>query len=180
MARRLGPKPIAHQPPVGSDRIAQLVTPQEWRAAMGSFPSGVTVVTTWDGAAPVGTTASSFCSVSLEPPLLLVCLGYANPALVPIERSGVLGVNILSAEHLDLAMRFALNPEDDRFAGIPYRAAAGGAPELDVATVFIDCLLEQSHAAGDHKIVVGRGARISHNSTAPPLLYHKGAFPRQF
>ena len=57
-------------------------------------------------------------------------------------------------------------------------AAAGGAPELEAATVFIDCVLEDAHDAGDHKIVVGRGIRINHNSAAPPLLYHKGNFPK--
>jgi 3-hydroxy-9,10-secoandrosta-1,3,5(10)-triene-9,17-dione monooxygenase reductase component len=153
-------------------------TPAEWRAAMGYFPSGVTIVTSWDGEAPVGTTASSFCSVSLEPPLLLVCLDHKNPALAPIQRCGLLGVNILSAECHDLAMRFGRPSEDDRFAGLLYRSAAGGAPQLDVAPVFIDCVLEQGHPAGDHTIVVARPRRIIHTSAEPPLLYHKGAFPR--
>ena len=144
---------------------------------MGYFPSGVTIVTTWRDATPIGSTASSFCSVSLTPPLLLVCLDLANPVLAPIERSGVFGVNILNAECRDLALRFARNPEDDRFAAIAHRARAGGAPQLEAATVFIDCVLETAHAAGDHKIVVGRGAHIDHNYAAPPLLYHKGLFP---
>jgi 3-hydroxy-9,10-secoandrosta-1,3,5(10)-triene-9,17-dione monooxygenase reductase component len=157
---------------------AHALTAQDWRAAMGSFPSGVTIVTTWREGAPVGTTASSFCSVSLDPPMLLVCLGHDNPALAPIEKSGVLGVNILNAQCRDLALRFGRNPDDDRFAGLAYRAAAGGAPELEAATVFIDCVLEDAHDAGDHKIVVGRGIRINHNSAAPPLLYHKGNFPK--
>lgn len=77
----------------------QTPTPDEWRAAMGYFPSGVTIVTTWEQDAPVGATVSSFCSVSLEPPLLLVCLDRANPARGPIERSEVFGVNILNEEH---------------------------------------------------------------------------------
>jgi 3-hydroxy-9,10-secoandrosta-1,3,5(10)-triene-9,17-dione monooxygenase reductase component len=152
-------------------------TADEWRAAMGYFPTGVTIVTAWRDATPVGTTASSFCSVSLTPPLLLVCLDLANPALAPIERSGRFGVNILSAECRDLALRFGRNPQVDPFAAIAHRARAGGAPHLEAATVFIDCVVEAAHAAGDHKIVVGRGAHIDHNSTAPPLLYHKGAFP---
>ena len=85
---------------------------------------------------------------------------------------------MLAAECVDLALRFARNPEDDRFQGLPYRALQGGAPELEVAAVFIDCVVTQSHLAGDHKIVVGRGLRVNHNSHAPPLLYHKGAYPR--
>jgi flavin reductase (DIM6/NTAB) family NADH-FMN oxidoreductase RutF len=157
---------------------AHALSAREWRAAMGCFPSGVTIVTTWRDGEPVGTTASSFCSVSLEPPMLLVCLGYDNPALAPIEKSRVLGINILNAEGRDLALKFGRNPDEDRFAGLAYRTADGGAPELEAASVFIDCLLESAHGAGDHKIVVGRGVRINHNSAAPPLLYHKGAFPK--
>ncbi len=165
-------------PPRALRRGARPVTADQWRGAMGHFPSGVTIVTTWHGTAPIGTTASSFCSVSLEPPLLLVCLDHANPALAPIERCGRFGVNILSAECRDLALRFATNPEDDRFAGIIWRASAEGAPRLEAASVFIECVLEDAHLAGDHKIVVGRGVRIDHASAAPPLLYHKGVFPR--
>ena len=154
------------------------VTPEAWRAAMGCFPSGVTIITTWRGDAPVGTTASSFCSVSLTPPMLLVCLDLANPALAPIEHCRRFGVNILGAQCVDLALRFARNPEDDRFAELAHRAHREGAPQLDAATVFIDCALQQVHEAGDHKIVVGLGVRIDHNPHAPPLLYHRGEFPR--
>ncbi|MHB8528924.1 MAG: flavin reductase family protein [Caulobacteraceae bacterium] len=158
--------------------LAPVPTPAEWRAAMGYFPSGVTIVTSWDVETPIGTTASSFCSVSLEPPLLLVCLDHANPALAPIERCGLIGVNILSADCRDLAMRFGRECEGDRFAGLAYRAASGGAPQLEIAPVFIDCGLEAGHLAGDHTIIVARPIRITHTSAAPPLLYHKGAFPR--
>ncbi len=153
-------------------------TAAEWRAAMGYFPSGVTIVTTWAGRTPIGTTASSFCSVSLDPPLLLVCLDHANPALAPIEACGLMGVNILSAECRDIALTFGRPTADDRFAGLAYRAAEGGAPQLEVAPVFVDCLLEQSHPAGDHTILVARPTRIEHTSAAPPLLYHRGAFPK--
>ena len=155
----------------------QSLTASEWRAAMGCFPSGVTVVTTWRGAEPVGATVNAFCSVSLEPPLLLVCLALASPALGPIEASGVMGVNILDAGCAHLAMRFGRKPEENRFAGLGYGAVEGGAPHLEAAAVFVDCALESAHDAGDHKILVGRGLRISHNSAAPPLLYHRGAFP---
>ena len=83
---------------MGKPVAAESPTPKQWRPAMGYFPSGVTIVTSWRKTAPVGATVSSFCSVSLEPPLLLICLDHANPALAPIESCRVLGVNILSAE----------------------------------------------------------------------------------
>jgi flavin reductase (DIM6/NTAB) family NADH-FMN oxidoreductase RutF len=152
------------------------VTAADWRAAMGRFPSGVTIVTSWEGETPVGTTVNAFCSVSLEPPLLLVCLAHDNPALAPIERSGLMGVNILSAHCGDLARLFGARLDNDRFDGLAWRARSGGAPRLDAACMFIDCVLEQAHAAGDHKIMVGRGVHLEHAS-GPPLLYHKGAFP---
>jgi flavin reductase ActVB len=153
-------------------------TPKEWRAAMGSFPSGVTIVTSWRDGEPVGSTVSSFCSVSLEPPLLLVCLERSNPVRAPIEACGRFGVNILGEEARDLALRFAATPEADRFADAAYRAAPDGAPQLLAAPVFVDCVVEHAHVAGDHVIVVGRGVRIEQASAAPPLLYHKGGFPR--
>ena len=144
---------------------------------MGRFPSGVTIVTSWDRQAPVGTTVNAFCSVSLTPPLLLVCLVHVNPALAPIERSGLMGVNFLPAEAFDLACLFGKETDADRFADVPYTARQGGAPQLAAACVFIDCVLEQAHDAGDHKILVARGVSIDHASAAPPLLYHRGAFP---
>ena len=151
-------------------------SPAEWRAAMGQFASGVTIVTSWDGETPVGTTVNAFCSVSLDPPLLLACVDFSNPVLGPIERSGVLGVNILGAESCELARRFGRKSDDDKFAGVAYHAE-GGAPRLEAAPVFIDCRLEQAHDAGDHKIVIGRGVRVHHAASGAPLLYHKGAFP---
>jgi flavin reductase (DIM6/NTAB) family NADH-FMN oxidoreductase RutF len=154
------------------------LTAAQWRAAMGCFPSGVTVVTTWDGKTPIGTTVNAFCSVSLDPPLLLICLDHANPALAPLQQCGVFGVNILSAGSRELALRFSRNPDEDRFAGLAYRAREGGAPQLEGAPVFIECVLEHSYEGGDHRIVVGRGLHIEHASEMPPLLYHKGCFPK--
>ncbi len=157
--------------------LSEAVTPLEWRGAMARFASGVTIVTTWDGDRPVGTTVNAFCSVSLDPPLLLVCLGHANPALGPIEASRLFGVNILAAEHVDLAKRFGRDLGEDRFAEVELGCHEGGAPRLAVATSFIDCRVEQTHDAGDHRIIVGRGLRIGHHSDAPPLVFHRGAFP---
>jgi 3-hydroxy-9,10-secoandrosta-1,3,5(10)-triene-9,17-dione monooxygenase reductase component len=153
------------------------LTPGEWRAAMGSFASGVTVVTTWDEGKPSGSTVSAFCSVSLDPPLLLVCLDQANPVRTPVEACGVFGVNILNAESRELALRFAVVSKAGRFEEAVYRTHPSGAPQLEAAAVFVDCMVEAIHPAGDHVIVVGRGVRIDHASSAAPLLYHRGGFP---
>jgi 3-hydroxy-9,10-secoandrosta-1,3,5(10)-triene-9,17-dione monooxygenase reductase component len=146
---------------------------------MGCFPSGVTIVTTWDGEEPVGSTINAFCSVSLEPPLLLICLDLKNPIRAAFEASRVFGVNILPENGgRAIAQRFAREPLTDRFSEFPYRAAGGGAPQLLAAPVFIDCAVTDIHAAGDHLIAVGQGLRVDHASTAAPLLYHRGQYPK--
>ena len=154
-----------------------LPTPAEWRAAMGYFPTGVTVVTSWDGDRPVGSTISAFCSVSLEPPMLLVCLANDNPVRGPAAESGVIGVNMLGCEGGELAMRFADPALKERFEGLDWSAAEAGAPQLKAAPVFVDCAVEAIWDAGDHVVVVARGLRTEHTSQAAPLLYHRGRFP---
>jgi flavin reductase (DIM6/NTAB) family NADH-FMN oxidoreductase RutF len=156
--------------------LAAPPSPAEWRAAMGGFACGVTVVTSWRDSAPIGSTVSAFASVSLEPPLLLVCLGLENPVLAPIQACGIFGVNILAEDGQDLAKRFAFAPEDERFDGVAHRAADGGAPQIDQATVFIECVVHSRQLAGDHLIVVGRGLRVDHRGTAGPLLHYRGRF----
>ncbi|HUO13083.1 MAG TPA: flavin reductase family protein [Caulobacteraceae bacterium] len=145
---------------------------------MGYFPSGVTIVTTWDDGEPVGSTINAFCSVSLEPPLLLICLDLKNPIREAFERSPVFGVNILPEDGGQIARRFAREPLTDRFAEFAHRHAPGGAPQLDDAPVFIDCVVHDIHRAGDHLIAVGRGVRICETEGAAPLLYHRGQFPK--
>ncbi len=161
-------------PPAGGDP-----TPAAWRAAMGAFPSGVTIVTSWRGGDPIGSTVNAFCSVSLTPPLLLVCLDLNNPITEPLKACGRFGVNILPEDGgAAAAMHFAVEREETRFQSYPFRAARDGAPQLDLASTFIDCRVESLADAGDHVIVVGRGVSTLQASVAPPLLYHRGAFHR--
>jgi flavin reductase (DIM6/NTAB) family NADH-FMN oxidoreductase RutF len=169
MARSL--TPAAVEPPE--------LSAAEWRAAMGSFPSGVTVVTSWRDEAPVGSTISAFCSVSLKPPLLLICIDLNNPIREPVAQSGVFGVNILPSHGQAIARHFGRppDPERDRFEDHAFDAAPGGAPQLKSAAVFIDCIVEDAYTAGDHVVVIGRGLRTDHAPLATPLLYHKGRFP---
>ena len=149
---------------------------------MGFFPSGVTIVSTWDNprsSVRLDRQHAFLFPVSLSPPLLLICLDLANnPIRAALESAGIFGVNILDHDCRHVARRFATDPLTGRFEAFPYRAAAGGAPQLDLAPVFVDCAVEHIHAAGDHLIVVGRGVRIEHTPTATPLLYHKGQYPR--
>jgi flavin reductase (DIM6/NTAB) family NADH-FMN oxidoreductase RutF len=158
--------------------LTEPLTAADWRQAMGYFPSGVTIVTTWDGDEPVGSTINAFCSVSLDPPLLLICLDLKNPIREAFERAGVFGVNFLPEHGLPMARRFAREPLTDRFNEFDHSCADGGAPQLKDAPVFVDCKVEQIHAAGDHLIAVGRGVRIAHTPGVTPLLYHGGKFPK--
>lgn len=154
----------------------QTVSPDDWRSVMGYFASGVTVVTGWDGDEPVGTTVSAFCSVSLTPPLLLVCLDHKNPALAPIKAKGHFGINILGADGMDVAMRFATPMETNRFEGFDFIHDEAGAPRLSGAPVFIDCALHDSYTVGDHEILIGRGLTVAKDLTSKPMVYHQGNF----
>jgi len=160
-----------------SAAAAPAPTAAEWRAAMGYFPTGVTIVTTWRDGRPMGSTVNAFCSVSLVPPMLLVCLDLNNTITEPLQACGVFGINILPDEGgRDAAMHFATAPEDERFQRYAYRAHDGGAPQLEFAPVFVDCVLDSRTVAGDHVIFVGRGVRTQTVSPASPLLYHRGGF----
>lgn len=154
----------------------QNIPSDAWRSAMGAFASGVTVVTSWDGKKPVGSTVSSFCSVSLEPPLLLVCINHDNMIHAPLIASGIFGVHILGIDSGDVAMRFAMPPETNRFDGLDFGRHDGGAPHIAAASVFIDCTIEQVHKAGTHDVIIGRGQRVMNGADKAPLLYHKGGF----
>ncbi|HEX7760086.1 MAG TPA: flavin reductase family protein [Caulobacteraceae bacterium] len=159
-------------------KLAAPPTAAEWRAAMGYFPTGVTIVTTWEEAEPVGSTINAFCSVSLEPPLLLICLDLINPIRPALERAGLFGVNILNDACSAVALRFARDPLTGRFNEFAWSAEPGGAPRLEAAPVFVDCAVEDIHQAGDHLIVVGRGVCVRTAQPSTPLLYHRGAFPK--
>lgn len=142
---------------------------------MGAFPTGVTIVTTWgpDGE-PRGCTVNAFCSVSLTPPMLLICLDLANPLVGPVQACGVFGVNFLGEDTPATAHCFAATPEDERFREHAFRNVGLGAPQLECAPVFVDCAVETVVPAGDHLVVIGRGVRTEQTCTTPPLLYHRG------
>ena len=149
----------------------------EWRAAMGRFATGVTIVTSWDGDG-AGRHHGQRLLLGLAGPAAAADLpGPRQPGAGPLEACGVFGVNILDADCGDLARRFGRDPVGGRFDDLEHHCE-GGAPRLAVATTFIDCRVEQTHDAGDHRIVVGRGLRVGHHSEASPLLFHRGQFPR--
>lgn len=156
------------------------VDPDLFREAMSRFASGVTVVTANRGDERFGITASSFVSVSVEPPLVLVCVARNLQTHAIIEESRAFAVNILGVHQLDVGLRFAgLTPElSDRFAGLSCSTGATGAPLLLDSLASLDCRLVRSHEGGDHTIFIGEVVDTLISRDAEPLLYHNRLWRR--
>lgn len=143
---------------------------------MGRFPTGVTVVTARDGeGVPVGLTVSAFASVSLDPPLVLVCIDRASQSHDLLLSAGSFAVNVLSAAQGALARRFASDPSEGRFDGVAWSGGPGEAPVLEGVSAWLACAVEAAHEAGDHTIVVGRVDEAG-VGTEEALAYYRGAF----
>ena len=149
---------------------------QEFRAALGSFATGVTVVTALDASGePVGLTANSFNSVSLSPPLVLWSLSNRAGSMPAFTRGSHYAINILSAEQRTLAERFAAK-DVDRFAGVHFRRGAGGAPVLEGSAAVFECFNRSQYEEGDHIIFVGEVERCERREGALPLIFHGGRY----
>jgi len=151
-----------------------------FRQAMGSFPTGVTVVTVASGdGSRHGLTVNSFSSVSLDPMLVLVCLNETSRGAGLIERAGAFAVNVLSAGQRDISRWFA-NPHRPpgpmMFDGVPFEPGVTGCPVLVDAAASFDCWLRQSHRAGDHLIVLGEVVALVHHPQLEPLIFHDGSY----
>lgn len=146
-----------------------------FRTVMACFPTGVTIVATRDAQGePVGLTVNSFTSVSLEPPLILVCINRdANTHDRLIEASSFT-VNILSVTQAEVAMRFAKRPSEGRFENVQWTAAPSGHPVLADAAAWLDCSIHEVIGAGDHSIVLARAVAVGVGDK-PALLFHRGA-----
>ena len=148
----------------------------EFRAALGMFATGVTIVTARnvDGIF-VGLTANSFNSVSLEPPLVLWSLSRAAASMHAFSTGSHYAINILGADQQELAKRFAAR-DVDRFADLAFTQGVGGAPLLAGAIATFECFNRSRYDEGDHVIFVGEVERCAHRTGASPLLYHGGKF----
>jgi flavin reductase (DIM6/NTAB) family NADH-FMN oxidoreductase RutF len=153
--------------------ITLAIDGQLFRAVLGSFPTGVTIVTTVAGdGAPRGLTCNAICSVSADPPLLLFCLGKKAGSLAAFLERKAFVVNFLAAGRGDLSTRFA-SPIDDKFAGVNWQASAlaGGSPILvDDNIAHAECTLSQVVDAGDHHVLIGLMVGGSANG-GNPLMY---------
>jgi 3-hydroxy-9,10-secoandrosta-1,3,5(10)-triene-9,17-dione monooxygenase reductase component len=146
-----------------------------FRHVLGHFATGVAVITAAAPSGPVGMAVSSFTSVSLEPPLVAFLPDKASTSWPKIRGAGVFCVNILSAGQEELCARFA-RKGGDKFAGVPWRPAASGAPILDGGMAWIDCELSQTFASGDHYIAIGRVLQLDAADYGAPLVFFQGGY----
>lgn len=152
----------------------------EFRRVLGTFATGVTVITapaTGGEPSPAGFACQSFSSLSLDPPLVCFMVGRTSATWPRIARAGVFCVNVLGAGQDGLCRAFAASGTD-KFAGVAYDAApVSGAPRLAGAAAWIDCAVHAVHTGGDHLIVVGRVTALgAGDGEAAPLLFHRGRF----
>lgn len=148
---------------------------EDFKAGLSRFCTGVTILTTSDGdGAPHGFTATSFSSLSLEPPLVLFSLGRDASVFAAFEHCPRFAVNILSREQSELSALFARTGVD-RFTGTETRAGEGGVPLLAGCLANLECRTRENLPGGDHRIIVGEVERV-HLGRGEPLLYYRGHY----
>jgi len=151
------------------------VSKDEFRAALSRFISGVTVVTTLGtDNRPAGITVSAFSSVSLEPPLVLVCIDKRASLHNYLTEGSFFAVNILAEDQRDVSRLFA-SKDEDRFDGSRYSWGVSGAPLLDNALAYIECRVVHAYPGGDHTIIVGE-VESTGTTEHKPLAYYRGGY----
>jgi 3-hydroxy-9,10-secoandrosta-1,3,5(10)-triene-9,17-dione monooxygenase reductase component len=154
------------------------VSPAELREAMGHFATGVTVITSIDSAgAPVGTTANAVTSLSLEPPLMLVCFELRSATLAAIRGHGAFAVNVLGHRQRQLSNNFARRGLSAVWDEVTHHRGPTGSPRIADVIAVIECTVEHSLPGGDHEIIVGRVQHVETNGeSATPLLFWRGQY----
>ncbi len=145
---------------------------------MGRFATGVTIVTSRLGQELHGMTANALTSVSLEPPLVLVCVDKSADSHDIIERSGVFAVNILSREQEQLSVAFAIKEGEaaHRLDDVPHHTRATGAPVIDGSLAYLDCRVVERYSGGDHTIFLGEVVDAGSLDDERPLIVYQGRY----
>jgi flavin reductase (DIM6/NTAB) family NADH-FMN oxidoreductase RutF len=154
-------------------------TSTDFRSTVGAFATGVTVVTTRGDEQAYGMTANAFSSLSLDPPLVLVCVMSGSEGSQHIEQNGCFAVNVLHADQEPLSRYFASRDRPrgrDAFKEVAHRTAASGSPILDGAIAYLDCRLHGAHEAGDHQIYIGEVLELGFDPDGSPLVFHGGKY----
>jgi flavin reductase (DIM6/NTAB) family NADH-FMN oxidoreductase RutF len=149
----------------------------KFRRVLGQFATGVTIVTTQRDNRPTGFTANAFCSISLDPPLVLISVGNKNASSQAIKESGYFAINILTSKQQSLAQCFATNGPDkyERFCNVPYHTETTGAPIIDDVLAWVDCRLYAQYPGGDHTIFLGEVLALD-SHPGEPLIFANGRY----
>lgn len=151
-------------------------TDREFRDAMGQFPTGVCVVTAKNAyGESIGMTVNSFSSVSLNPPLVLVCLGEESPRSQAIINAGKFNISILSEDQTEVSSHFAQPGQGLAKDGM-VAAGQNASPVVPGSGAMIECDVETQHPGGDHVILIGRVTHLSTNPDTAPLVYFGGGY----
>lgn len=147
-----------------------------FRRAMGRFATGITVITGSDqNGTPLGLTVNAFSSVSLDPPLVLVCLGKNTRSLEAFTEGKGFNVNLLTADQQDVSNVFA-SRSDDKFQGVETQVTENGLPAIADSLALIECDREAVYPGGDHEILIGRVTNIILGQSIDPLLYYRSRY----
>jgi len=162
---------VSPQPP------AAPVDADRFRAAMGRWATGVSVVTAHDADVDAGMTVNALLSVSLAPATVLVSLQHDVDTLPVLRRARAFGVNFLAAGQRELSRRFALPvPSAEKFRGVALHRGPSGVPLLDGTLAGLDCRLVSETPVLDHVLVVGEVVRLEEGGEGPPLLFYRGSY----
>jgi 3-hydroxy-9,10-secoandrosta-1,3,5(10)-triene-9,17-dione monooxygenase reductase component len=154
-----------------------VISPQHYRATLGHFCTGVTIITANGEGGPSGFTCQAFAALSLDPPLVLACPGKASTSWPAIESAGTFAVNVLAEQQEEVCRAFAASGTD-KFSGVGWSPGPfTGAPILADVLAWVECRLEQLHDGGDHAIAVGRVLDLQARE-GRPLLFYRGGFGR--
>ena len=156
-----------------------MVSKDDFRGGMARFATGVTIVTTLDHQGNLhGMTANSFTSVSLTPPLALVCVDFRTHTHNFIKALGAFGVNILSQEQEDIGGYFARKPQDRQGTPFQHSLSEMGLPVIEGSMAYFGCRVVDAHVHGDHTIYIGSVDEMALGSKANPLLYYESRFTK--
>lgn len=165
---------MADRPPTTHDGILSIDT-DTFRSVLGRFASGVTVVTTLDASGhDHGLTVSAFSSLSLTPPLALICIDQSSSVHGVLVNASHFVVNVLSSGQEALSRRFS-GRDVERFDGIGYTRGNTGIAVLDDVLAYLECRVVRRHEEGDHTIFVGE-VEAADTNTGRPLLYYRGGY----
>jgi flavin reductase (DIM6/NTAB) family NADH-FMN oxidoreductase RutF len=151
--------------------------PLELRRVFGAYPTGVTAVAALAGGAPVGLAANSFTSVSLDPPIVSVCIAHTSTTWPLLRGAERLGISVLGA-HQERHGRVLSTRGVDRFAVVPWWATETGAVLLEGASAWLDCSIDREIEVGDHDLVLLRVHALAADTAVPPLVFHASRYRR--